>query len=234
MPPAPPFSFPPRKVSGIFYTHTPMTPTITPLFSRPLTMHDLLAAFTLEESIKIAYIPIILTKSAFQYADFARRICVEKRLKFNKESRSIRQAFEDYNRHTLCLLAAETRDMLASQVDNFFDEADNYLQTLWYTIKNQLMKQFPDIGNYDLLSNIYMAVALLDYVHKFERAAGMEFHRRTGADYMSMVTTESVQVREALMSIAGLYQMDGTEMICSAIRAIALKTDKMVHVVRNQ
>lgn len=56
-----------------------------------LTLGDLMQSFTLEESFKMAYLPVILTKSAFEYARFAHRICVEKRLSFNKPCREIRQ-----------------------------------------------------------------------------------------------------------------------------------------------
>ena len=186
--------------------------------------------FTLAEAFRMVYLPIILTKSAFDYADFARRICAEKRLNFSKPCREIRQAVEDWNRRYTYTVRMESQDKLQAKVESFFEEADNSLQVLWYTIKNQLAKQFPQVGNYDLLANIYMAVILLDYVRKVETVAGQEIHRRTGAPYVAMVSPECVRIRRALMDIAGAYRMDNTGTLRLAIRALALKADKMVQV----
>ena len=198
---------------------------------KELTEDDLLRHFSLGEAFKMVYLPIILTKSAFDYADFARRICAEKRLSFNKPCREIRQAVEDWNRRYAYTVRMESQDKLQAKVESFFEEADNSLQVLWYTIKNQLAKQFPQVGNYDLLANIYMAVILLDYVRKVETVAGQEIRRRTGAPYVAMVSPECVRIRRALMGIAGAYKMDNTDTLRAAIRALALKADKMVQVV---
>lgn len=187
--------------------------------------------FTLNEAFRMAYLPVILTKSAFDYADFVCRICSEKRLSFNKPCREIRQAVEDWNRRYAYTVRMESQDKLQAKVESFFDEADNSLQAMWYTIKNQLAKQYPEVTNYDLLANIYMAVILLDYVRKFEAVAGMEIHRRTGAPYVAMVSPECVRIRRALMGIAGAYKMDNTDTLRIAIRALALKADKMVQVI---
>ena len=59
---------------------------ITPAAVPRIEIEDLMRSFRLEEALRIAYVPIILSQSAFQYADFARRICVEKRLPYKKES----------------------------------------------------------------------------------------------------------------------------------------------------
>lgn len=199
--------------------------------ARPLFKEDLFERFSLGEALRMAYLPIILTKSAFEYAEFARRLCAENRLPYNKESRLIRNAMEEYGKRALYNVRLETLKMLQAKVDEFFDEADNSLQVLWYTIKNQLMKQFPDIGNYDLLSNAYVSMALLDYVHKFELVMGLEISRRTGAPYVSMVSVESMAVRKGLSRIAEGFKMEDTEMLRMAIRSVALKVDKLVDVV---
>ena len=208
--------------------NNPMTPRFP--IGRELTEGDLMRHFTVDEAFKMAYLPVILTKSAFDYADFVRRICSEKRLSFNKPCRELRQAVEEWNRHYLYTVRLESQDKLQAKVESFFDEADNSLQAMWYTIKNQLAKQFPQVENYDLLANIYMAVILLDYVRKVETAIGHEIHRRTGAPYVTMVSPECRRARRALMDIAGAYRMDNTDLLRTAIRALALKADKMVQV----
>ena len=202
-----------------------------PPLKAEITEDDLIRHYTLEESFRMVYLPIILTKSAMEYANFARSICVEKRLSFNKQCREIRWALDEYERRNTYHYRIIHGEELQEKVEEFTDLADNSLQALWYTIKNQLAKQYPQVGNYDLLANIYMAVALLDYVRKFEAVAGLEIRRRTGAAYVSMVSPESVRVRRMLMQIAGAYRMEDPDALRTAIRALALKADKMVQVV---
>lgn len=196
-----------------------------------ITEDDILAHFTLTEAFRIVYVPVILAKAAFDYATFARRICAEKRLNFAKPCRVIRQAIDDYDKRYTYLVRTEPLQDLQAKVDNFFDEADNSLQVLWYTIKNQLARQYPEVGNYDLLANIYMAVSILDYVRRHEEASSHEIRRRTGIAHYNMAAPEITILRRALMSIAGAYRMDSTDTLRLAIRALALKADKMVQVV---
>lgn len=205
-----------------------------PPLKAEITEDDLIRHYTLEESFRMVYLPIILTKSAMEYANFARSICVEKRLSFNRQCREIRWALDEYERRNTYHYRIIHGEELQEKVEEFTDLADHSLQTLWYTIKNQLAKQFPTVGNYDLLANIYMAVILLDYVCKLECAISRDIRRRTGKPFTARIPKECIILRRALMAIAGAYKMDNSDTLRTAIIALALKADKMVHVVRNQ
>lgn len=170
------------------------------------------------------------TKSAMEYASFARQICVEKRLNFNRQCREIRWALDEYDRRNIYHYRTMHGDELAGKVDDFFDQADNVLQGLWYTIKNQLAKQYPEVTNYDLLANIYMAVILLDYVGKLECAISRKIRQRTGKPYAARIPKECADLRRALMSIAGAYRMDHTGTLRTAIIALANKANGMIKV----
>lgn len=206
-----------------------MTNQFLPLQTE-VTEYDIIRHFTLEESFRMVYLPIVLTKSAMEYARFARQICVEKRLNFNRQCREIRWALDEYERRNIYHYRTMHGDELAEKVEYFFDEADNSLQTLWYTIKNQLAKQYPEVGNYDLLANIYMAVILLDYVGKLECAISRKIRQRTGKPYAARIPKECADLRRALMSIAGAYRMDHTGTLRTAIIALANKANSMIKV----
>lgn len=195
-----------------------------------MSIDDLMHSFSLEEALRIAYIPIILSQAAFQYADFARRICAEKRLPYRRESRIIRAAMEEYERRNLHQLSDRARELLEVRTEEFIDEADRQLQVLWYTVNGQLKKEHPQLDNYDLLTNLYMAVALLDYVRRFELATGHEIQRRTGNPYASAVNPLSTAVRDACLSIAGQYTLQRTDLLERAVRAIALRVEKIIEV----
>ena len=55
-----------------------------------LSPSDLLDKIPVETVTKIVYIPIIVSRAAFEYADFACRLCAEKRLDFRKYTRTIK------------------------------------------------------------------------------------------------------------------------------------------------
>lgn len=201
-----------------------------PPLKAEITEDDLIRHYTLEESFRMVYLPIILTKSAMEYANFARSICVEKRLSFNKQCREIRWALDEYERRNTYHYRIIHGEELQEKVEEFTNLADNSLQALWYTIKNQLAKQYPQVGNYDLLANIYMAVILLDYVCKLECAISRDIRRRTGKPFTARIPKECIILRRALMAIAGAYKMGNTDTLRTAIIALALKADKMVQV----
>lgn len=203
---------------------------ITPVAAPKVSIDDLIRSFSFEEAVRIAYVPIILSHSAFQYADFARRICAEKRLPFQKESRIIRAAIEEYERMTKYTLSDKANEILNQRTEEFTDEAEKQLQILWYTVSGQLKKEHPEVANYDLLTNLYMAVALLDYVRRFELSAGMEIAKRVGTPYASSANPLSTAVRNACLSIAGEYTLQRSDMLERAVRSIALRVDKIIEV----
>lgn len=195
-----------------------------------VTEDDILRHFTLNEAFSIVYLPIVLTKSAMEYADFARRICVERRLSFNRQCREIRWALDEYERRNIYHYRTMHGDELAGKVDDFFDQADNVLQDLWHTIKDELSRQYPDAGDYDLLANIYMAVIVLDYVAKLECAISRMIQQRTRKPFAARIPKECNLLRRTLMQIAGAYRMENTPTLRTAIVALAEKANGMIKV----
>lgn len=197
-------------------------------FPREIKMDDMMKKFSLKEAIKIAYVPIILTKAAFQFADFIRRQCIENRLPYQKESRIIKQSLQDYERETLGQVNTEVMETLEKQVDYFFEEASSNVQTLWYVVNSELKKKYPELSSYDLLTNIYVCISILDYVRKFESSADYIIRQRTSIPYASVQNKQSIDVRNACLTIADRYKVQKTNMINLAMRTIAIKIDKIV------
>lgn len=206
-----------------------MTNPLHPL-NIEITEADIIRHFTLKEAFSIVYLPIVLTKSAMEYADFARRICVERRLSFNRQCREIRWALNEYERRNIYHYRTMHGDELAGKVDDFFDQADNALQGLWHTIKDELSRQYPDAGDYDLLANIYMAVILLDYVAKLECAISRMIQQRTRKPFAARIPKECNLLRRTLMQIAGAYRMENTPTLRTAIVDLAEKANGMIKV----
>lgn len=84
-----------------------------------LSPSDLLDKIPVETVTKIVYIPIIVSRAAFEYADFACRLCAEKRLDFRKHTRTIKEQVAEYERKTVGLVGRDIQEFLEGSVDSF-------------------------------------------------------------------------------------------------------------------
>lgn len=197
------------------------------LLPREIEFGEILKKFSVEEALRIAYIPIVLSKAAFEYAKFAVRLCVEKKLPYRKQTRIIREAIDEYEQGLMGTIRTEVRTRLESQVEFFFDQADDDVEKLWYVIRLELIKRYPDMPQIDLLTNIYVCVSMLDYVRKFEETTNYTIQSRTHMPYANYINKQCIDIRNAYLSIADNYKIARTDIIQLAIRIIALKVDKI-------
>ncbi len=72
-----------------------LTPTKESLYEQ---IHQ---TFTLEESLRMAYIPVLLNKTAFHFAEEVCRQCAAMKMPYKHETRAIRQATSSYISSTL-------------------------------------------------------------------------------------------------------------------------------------
>ena len=149
-----------------------------------LSPSELLNKIPVETATKIVYIPVIVSRAAFEYADFACRLCAEKRLDFRKQTRTIKEQVAEYERKTVGLVGRDIQEFLEGSVDSFFDEAHDHITKLQMAVQQEMKKQWPELTDYSLLLNLYMCVILIDFVRQFERASSKVIQcEDTGNEY---------------------------------------------------
>ena len=195
-----------------------------------LSPSDLLDKIPVETVTKIVYIPIIVSRAAFEYADFACRLCAEKRLDFRKHTRTIKEQMAEYERKTVGLVGRDIQEFLEGSVDSFFDEAHNHIEKLQMAVQQEMKKQWPELTDYSLLLNLYMCVILIDFVRRFERASSKVIQQATMNPYVAIENENMLHVREACIDIAGKYRLPNTDMIRLGVKILAMNIDKMVKV----
>lgn len=189
---------------------------------------------SLETWTKIVYIPITISRAAFEYADFVCRICAEKRLDFKKQTRIIKEQMKEYERETVGQTGEDIKKDLEECVDGFFEEADGYINQLQCSVQDEMKKQWPELKDYSLLLNIYMCVILIDVVGRFEQAASKVIAQATASPYSTKNNNQLLYIRRECLSIAGKYKLPNTEMIRMGVTELAINIEKMVKVVNEK
>lgn len=195
-----------------------------------LTMSQILHLFSFEESVKIAYIPVLLTKAAFRYAEMVMTICAKKKLPYVKEVRTMREGIKDWHRETLGrYVNPKTLLVLEDETEAFFDIASGDVQTLWFVINQELKKKYPELDEeYELLSSLCLSIALLRYVRKFEVAADAMMSQRVGQPLCCAPNPYSFVVWKALEKIADNHKVDGSDMINLSLKIIRNRADGLL------
>lgn len=198
-----------------------------------LSPSDLLDKLPVEAVTKIVYIPIIVNRAAFEYADFVCRLCAEKRLDFKRQTRVIKEQIAEYERKTVGLVGHDIQEFLEGSVDSFFEEAHDHISKLQMAVQQEMKKQWPELTDYNLLLNLYMCVILIDFVRKFERASSKAIQQATQNPYVAIENEQLMRIRATCMDMAGKYKLPNTDMIRLGVKILAMNIDKMVKVEFN-
>lgn len=195
-----------------------------------LSPSELLDKISVETATKIVYIPVIVSRAAFEYADFACRLCAENRLDFRKQTRTIKEQVAEYERKTVGLVGRDIQEFLEGSVDSFFEEAHDHIWKLQMSVQQEMKKQWPELTDYSLLLNLYMCVILIDFVRRFEQASSKVIQKATMNPYVAIENENLLHIRKACIEIAGKYKLPNTDMIRLGVKILAMNIDKMVKV----
>lgn len=94
-----------------------------------LSSSELLDKLPIETATKIVYIPVIISRAAFEYADFVCRLCAEKRLDFKKQTRIIKEQVVEYEWKTVGLIGKDIQKFLDESVDSFLKKPTIILES---------------------------------------------------------------------------------------------------------
>lgn len=182
-----------------------------------------------EESVKMAYIPVLLTKAAFRYAEMVATMCAQNRLPYVKEVREIRKAIGEYHSQSFGNISSKALLALENETEEFFDMASTDVQTLWFVVNQELKTRYPELDKeYDLLTYLCIGIAMLRYVRKFEIASDTMLSRRMGEHMCCAPNKYSLVVWKMLEKIADNHKVDGSDMINLSLRIIRKKADELL------
>ena len=207
----------------------PPLPNIQPV--KDITVEDMMNMFTLEESLKIAYIPSILAEVAFRYIEQIHSISRDKRLDNKKECRIIRECVKEYQYTLYNGINREVLDNLFNQIGRFFDMVSWDITTLYFSINSELKKRHPELKEYEFLTYLNMVIAIIDYMRSFERKMDKIIQERTKRPYASITNPNITKIRVICESLAKQNHIDFTPSINLAMTIIGKKLNEIEFVV---
>ena len=196
--------------------------------AREFTLEEMLDKFSAEEALKIAYLPIILTQVAFRFATSVADECAQRKLDYKKQVRAIREHSKEYISNIVGGDQVDLINSLENQMCAFLGTAGNDVQTLYFCINQELKTKYPELTEYNLLTNIYICQALCTYVRMKEIRYDQLIRDRLNAPYNSIINKDALAVCKALQEIAGNYKISlHTQFINTAVTMIGIKIDNM-------
>ncbi len=183
--------------------------------SSQLSLQELYNSFTPAEAARMIYIPLLLTKISFIYIYDIIDYCVDNRLKFNKEVREIKALLAEYDYKTLKDIHQESRDKVDVYSNDFFIN-NSTPDTFYFSVVNELKKNFPSLNGYYLPTLLIECIALINYIEKVEQASDAMLRERTRRRF-------TIQNPEIKMIRKVLYLMlDKLELARSSAKRVAL------------
>lgn len=190
-----------------------------------ITKEDVQKVLTPQESIRIAYYPIITGKAASRHAFDLRQICIDRRLPYARQSRIIKESYEEWNKYYTDIVDKETMDKL----EDFLAGAGWDVQCLWFTVNQELKKSYPELNaEYDVLTPLYVCISLMDFTRQKEKEYADLLEERTGIRPAFPEQKSIKKLRAALNEISGKYSLDATPMIKLAIAVINNRLHELV------
>lgn len=181
------------------------------------------------ERVMFVYVPIVLTQVVFRYIEIINDYCARKCLPFKNETRELKRLIKQYTFSNFSGLSSDCTNSLDRQVNDFFYDAGDDVQTLYFVINSELKKVYPELDDYELLTYLYMSISLLDYTHHYIRKTNKLITEKTNYVLVSYdVYSETYKMRGVLKDMTRLYNIQSTQMIELAIKIIGNKVDNAV------
>lgn len=112
---------------------------------------------------------------------------------------------------------------------SFFYSTKANLYTLYFTVRNEFLKRFPNLDNeYDLYTDVYIAHSLFRYVRDFQDKAEKHMSEVCGVTIKTDPDPHIMKIWKCLDIITDGYTLGKSEMIELALKVISNKIDEHI------
>lgn len=144
-------------------------PRKTPQAPRPLTPDDAFERFGVAETIKMNFIPQMLTALAIEQTERFLKHCAASRItEFKKHSRLLRACLKVYEEH-LKQCYRQSYPLYLRYVKRFFEYTRNDYLKMWFSIGNVVCRQIPRSVDRDAATHIAIIHNLIDFSESYEQ-----------------------------------------------------------------
>lgn len=184
---------------------------------------QLLQLFTPDELLHLIYPPLLATEAALHYATRIADLCAARRLEGTKRTcRELREAVRTYKRQQLTDLNSVAFETLQRHFDLFLGHCGSDVQTLWFTVNQELKTRYPHLADYDLATEVMVCMSLADYAVRCDTRTALALSDRTGLS-LGGVNYTAASLRKTLKSMVKGLSIDGAPMVELAVKVIDCK-----------
>ena len=130
----------------------------------------MLNTFTWDENMMIAFVPLIISKVAWVYAEKAVKYCTDNRIsEFKKLGRSVKELRQQYIDVLRLDLDYSHINCIETQTLQFMDECNYDLAILWYQVNQYIKTNAPDMPYDTMRTDAAVAVMMVRYLKAHNR-----------------------------------------------------------------
>lgn len=131
---------------------------------------QMMDVFTFEENMQIAFVPLIISYIAWQYADKVVQYCRTNRLsEYKKLGREVRERKELYERMLGKDLDVKHRFQINSESERFAQECASDFFIFWLQVNQAIKTQHPDAKHLPMLTDAAMCVVVCDFLREHNK-----------------------------------------------------------------
>lgn len=130
----------------------------------------MLKTFTFEENMQIAFTPLIITEVAWKYAYIVLDYAAKERISETKKlSRAVKALREKYLSDCRKDLDRTHLEKMEKSSDMFVKSCGNDFLILYYSLRNELKKQWPDLEYLDMRTYAGIAIIMLQLLKEHSK-----------------------------------------------------------------
>lgn len=165
--------------NNIYYSKTPAPITASEMDAIPerLFLKDMedstmlmMERLTTEEQMRVSFVPLIITRLAWVYADKAMTCAARDRVSLLKKlCRELKQVKQDYEREIRRELDYSHVKNVEEQTDMCIDEMGRDLQILYFSVNQEFKRSVPEYPYDELRTYAIISVLFVDYLQSYNR-----------------------------------------------------------------
>lgn len=181
----------------------------------------MLNTFTWEENMMIAFVPLVIEHIAWMYADKVMKQCADLHISETKKlSRVVKQIREEYNSLLKKDLDVLHIRRIQVQTEEFCKLHQNDFTILWYCVKNQYRKQFPDDPYAEMRTDAYISILMCKFIAEHNKRMDALIATKIQKKTKSIQNPLILKLQACMDAYCGNDVIDKNEHIEAALRIL--------------
>lgn len=181
----------------------------------------MLNTFTWEENMMIAFVPLVIEHIAWMYADNVMKQCADLHISETKKlTRVVKKIREEYNSLLKKDLDVLHIRRIQVQTEEFCKLHQNDFTILWYCVKNQYRKQFPDDPYAEMRTDAYISILMCKFIAEHNKRMDALIATKIQKKTKSIQNPLILKLQACMDAYCGNDVIDKNEHIEAALRIL--------------